>query len=62
MIKEHSMVKKMNPHMGSSLDDLLREMGILEEVNAAALTRVIALQITIGDLIAAYYLRQLPTP
>jgi|SRR5580658_9782300 antitoxin HicB len=39
------MAKKMNPHLGSSPDDLLREMGMLEEVHAAALSRVIALRI-----------------
>ena len=36
---------KKHPNIGSSLDDLLKEKGILEEVNAAALKRVIALQI-----------------
>ena len=36
---------KKHPNIGSSLDDLLEEKGILEEVNAAALKRVIALQI-----------------
>ena len=36
---------KKHPKIGSSLDDLLKEKGILEEVNAAALKRVIALQI-----------------
>jgi DNA-binding Xre family transcriptional regulator len=39
------MAKGKNPHLGSSFDDLLREKGIFEEVNAAALTRVIALKI-----------------
>jgi DNA-binding phage protein len=39
------MSKKKHPNIGSSLDDLLQEVGILEEVNAAALKRVIALQI-----------------
>ena len=36
---------KKHPNIGSSLDDLLKEKGILEEVNAAVLKRVIALQI-----------------
>ena len=36
---------KKHPNIGSSLDDLLEEKGILEEVNAAVLKRVIALQI-----------------
>ena len=36
---------KKHPNIGSSLDDLLKEKGILEEVNAAALKRVISLQI-----------------
>lgn len=39
------MTKKKHPNIGPNLDDLLREDGILEEVNAAALKRVIALQI-----------------
>ncbi len=39
------MTKKKHPNIGSTLDDLLREDGTLEEVNAAALKRVIALQI-----------------
>jgi antitoxin HicB len=34
-----------NPHIGSSLDDLLEEEGILTEVNAIALKRVIAWQL-----------------
>ena len=36
---------RKHPNIGSSLDDLLKEKWILEEVNAAALKRVIALQI-----------------
>jgi antitoxin HicB len=36
---------KKHPNIGSSLDDHLKEKGILEEVNAAALKRVISLQI-----------------
>lgn len=35
----------MNPHIGSNLDDFLAEDGLLEEVSAAALKRVIAWQI-----------------
>ena len=34
-----------NPHVGSSLDDLLDEDGALEEVSAIAIKRVIAWQI-----------------
>jgi antitoxin HicB len=34
-----------NPHIGSSLDDLLEAEGILTEVNAIALKRVLAWQI-----------------
>lgn len=29
-----------NPHIGSSLDDLLEEDGVLAEVNAVALKRI----------------------
>ena len=35
-----------NPHIGSSLDDLLEEEGILTEVNAIALKRVMAWQLS----------------
>ena len=35
----------MNKHFGSNLDDFLREDGILEEVTAVAIKRVIAWQI-----------------
>ncbi|QXQ17925.1 helix-turn-helix domain-containing protein [Pseudomonas tolaasii] len=35
----------MNKHIGSSLDDFLSEEGLLEEVTAAALKRVIAWQL-----------------
>jgi antitoxin HicB len=38
-------VNKVNPLTGSSLDDFLRDEGILEEVEAAALKRVVALQL-----------------
>jgi DNA-binding Xre family transcriptional regulator len=34
-----------NPHIGSSLDDLLEEEGTLAEINSIALKRVIAWQI-----------------
>ena len=35
----------MNKHIGSQLDDLLNEDGVLEEVTAVAVKRVIAWQI-----------------
>ena len=35
----------MTQHIGSSFDDLLQEEGILEEVNAVAVKRVLAWQI-----------------
>jgi antitoxin HicB len=38
-------VRSKNPHHGSSLDDFLREEGILEEVEAAALKCAFALAI-----------------
>ena len=38
-------MKKKHPNIGSRLDDLLKEDGVLDEVNTAALKRVIALQI-----------------
>ena len=38
-------MKKKHPNLGSSLDGLLKEQGIDEEVTTAALKRVIALQI-----------------
>lgn len=38
--------KKPNPHRGSSLDDLLREEGVLDAFQAVAIKRVIAWQIT----------------
>ena len=37
--------RKKNPHAGSSLDDFLKEEGIFEEVEAAALKRALALKI-----------------
>jgi len=35
-----------NPYIGSSLDDLLEEDGILDEVEAIALKRVLAWQVS----------------
>jgi len=37
-------MKKKNPHVGSSLDDFLKEEGILEQTRATALKEVIAWQ------------------
>lgn len=34
-----------NPHIGSTLDDLLKEKGLLGKANALALKRVLAWQI-----------------
>jgi DNA-binding Xre family transcriptional regulator len=42
--------KKKNPHRGSSLGDFLTEEGIQEEVELAALKRVVALQL--ADIMA----------
>jgi hypothetical protein len=39
------MKKTTNPHLGSSFDSFLEEEGIFEEVNVAAMKRVIALRI-----------------
>lgn len=39
------MSKKRNPHIGSSLDDLLKEEGIFEEVQVQAIKEVIAWQL-----------------
>jgi DNA-binding Xre family transcriptional regulator len=36
---------KQNPHIGSTLDDFLSEEGVLEEVSARAIKRVIAWQL-----------------
>jgi antitoxin HicB len=41
-----STKKKANPHRGSSLDDLLKADGVLEQFQAAAIKNVIAWQIT----------------
>lgn len=38
-------MKKKNPHIGSSLDDFLKEEGILEEARATALKEAIAWQV-----------------
>jgi hypothetical protein len=43
-------VNKANPLTGSSLDDFLRDEGILEEVEAAALKRVMAVLEDVDDL------------
>ena len=40
------MKSKTNPHIGSNFDDFLREQGIYEEVEAAALKKVIASALT----------------
>jgi len=37
--------KTKNPHDGSTLDDFLREEGIFEEIEAAALKRALALKV-----------------
>lgn len=39
---------KRNPHIGSDFDDLLREDGILDEVQAVAIKRVVAHQLERG--------------
>lgn len=38
-------MKKRNPHVGSSLDDFLKEEGILEEARAVALKEALAWQV-----------------
>lgn len=57
--------RSRNPHHGSSLDDFLREEGILEEVEAAALKRAFALAIademTKQNLKKSTFARQLHT-
>ena len=40
------MKSKINQHIGSNFDDFLREEGIYEEVEAAALKKVIAAALT----------------
>jgi antitoxin HicB len=39
------MKKKRNPHIGSSLDDFLKEDGIFEETRAIAIKEAIAWQV-----------------
>jgi antitoxin HicB len=39
------MAPRKNKHIGSSLDDFLKDQGVLEEFEAAAIKRVIAWQI-----------------
>jgi antitoxin HicB len=38
-------MKKKNPHVGSSLDDFLKEDGVLEETRAIALNETLAWQV-----------------
>lgn len=38
-------MKKRNPHVGSSLDDFLKQEGIFEETRAAALKKVLSWQV-----------------
>lgn len=45
-------VNKANPLTGSSLDDFLRDEGILERVEVAALKRVVAVLEDLDDLAA----------
>ena len=37
--------KTTNPHIGSSLDDFLKEEGIFEDVQSTAIKRVLAAQL-----------------
>ena len=39
------MTKKKNPHRGSKFEDFLAEQGLLEDVTATAMKRVLAWQI-----------------
>jgi len=39
------MTKKRNPHIGSSLDDFLKEEGLLEELQVQAIKEVVAWQL-----------------
>ena len=39
------MAKKKNPHLGSKFEDYLAEEGLLEDVTATAMKRVLAWQI-----------------
>ncbi|MEI6560823.1 MAG: helix-turn-helix transcriptional regulator [Verrucomicrobiota bacterium] len=45
-----------NPHRGGSFDDFLKEEGVLEEVEAEALKRVIAL--TLDDLMKKHQMKK----
>lgn len=38
-------IAKRNPYLGSSVDDFFAEDGLLEEIEAAAIKRVIALEL-----------------
>jgi hypothetical protein len=38
-------MKKANPHIGSSLEDFLKEEGILEEARAVAIKEAVAFQV-----------------
>lgn len=40
------MIKNRNPHIGSTLDDLLDEDGILVEAHAVAIKRTLAWQVS----------------
>lgn len=46
--------EKQNPHRGSNFDEFLREEGILEEVELAALKRALALKL--ADLMEGKHL------
>ena len=48
--------KTKNPHDGTTLDDFLREEGIFEEVEAAALKRALALNV--ADLMQKQHLQK----
>jgi DNA-binding Xre family transcriptional regulator len=48
--------KNNNPHNGSTLDDFLREEGIFEEIEAAALKRALALNV--ADLMRKKQIRK----
>jgi antitoxin HicB len=39
------MTKKRNPHIGSSLDDFLKEEGLFEELQVQAIKEVVAWQL-----------------
>ena len=54
-------VNKANPLTGSSLDDFPRDEGILEEVEAAALKRVMAVLEDVDDLAVVAKRRSEPT-